>query len=63
MHIWEVRFGLLINAPADHAHLGCISETGTFAGDLLFLVRAVNEIMAGLTECDQVVGTIATCLS
>jgi len=63
MHIWEVRFGLLIDVPADHAHLGCISETDTLAGDLLLLVRAVNEIMAGLTERDQVGGTIATGLS
>jgi hypothetical protein len=61
--MWEVRFGHLIDAPADHAHLRCISQTETLAGDLLFLVCAVNEFMAGLTERDQVVGTLATCLS
>ena len=63
MHIGEVRFALLIDAPADDAQLGCISETGALAGDFLFLIRAVNEFMTGLTERDQVVGTIATCLS
>jgi len=63
MYIGEVRFALLIDAPADYAHLGCTSETDALAGDFLFLVRAVNEIMAGLTERDQVGGTIAIRLS
>jgi hypothetical protein len=61
--MWEVRFALLIDAPADHAHLGCTLQTDTLARDLLFLVCAVNELMAGLTKRDQVVGTIATGLS
>ena len=63
MHIGEVCFALLIDAPADDAHLGCIPETLAFPLYVVLRSGTVNEIMAGLTERDEIIRTIATCLS
>ena len=38
MYIVEQRFGLLIDAPPDDAHLSCITKRSTFARNLVFLV-------------------------
>lgn len=62
MHLWEELFGLLVDAPAHGAHLRRISKASRLAFDLLLLVCAVDEIMARLTQRDEIVRTVTPCL-
>ena len=61
LHRWEKLFGAAIDAPAHDAHLRCISKASRLAFDLLLLVRSVDEIMARLTQRDEIVWTVTTC--
>jgi hypothetical protein len=60
MHMWEEIFGLLVDAPPNDAHLCCISKASRLAFDLLLLMCSVNEIMARLTQRDEIVWTVPT---
>ena len=61
MHVWEELFGLLVDAPANNAHLCCISKASRRAFDLTLLVCSVYEIMARLTHRDEIVWTVTPC--
>ena len=61
MHMWEELFGLLVDAPANDAHLRCISKASRLAFEHLLLVCSVYEIMARLTQSDEIVWTVTPC--
>lgn len=63
MHIRKERFRLLVDGPPDGAHLSCIPKAPGLPFNLVLLVRSMNEIMARLTEGDQVIGAATTRLS
>ena len=63
MFLLEQRFGLLIDAPPDDAHLRCITEGSTFALNRVFLVCSMNEVVTRLTQSDEVIRAIPTPLS
>ena len=63
LYILEQRFGLLIDAPADDAHVSGITKRSAFALNLVFLLCSMNEIMTGFTQGDEVIRAIATRLS
>ncbi len=62
MDIGKQCFRLLIDAPADDTHLGCIPKTPRLTCNCVLLMRSVDELMAGLTQRDEIVWTIATSL-
>ena len=63
LHIWKHRFGLFIDAPPDHAHMGRITKTPGPTLYLVLLVRSMNVIVARLTEGDQIVRAVTTGLA
>ena len=63
MHIRKERFRLLVDVPPDDAHLSCITKAAALALYLVLLVRSMHEIMARLTECDEIIGAVTTRLS
>jgi len=63
MHIRKQSFCLVIDTPPDDAYLSCISESTTLSWDLVFLVSAMNKIMTGLAERDQIIWAIPTCFA
>ena len=63
MDMLEQRFGLLIDAPPDDAHLSCITKRATLALNLVFLVCSMDEIVTRLTQGDEVIRAIPTRLS
>ena len=56
----EDRFGAAIDAPPNHAHLRCIPKTSALALYRVFLVRSMHQIMARLTEGDQIIRAVPT---
>lgn len=60
MHIREACFHLFIDTPSHNAHVGRITQAGTPARDQVLLLPAMNEVMARLTQDDEIVGTIST---
>src|SRR6266566_5130712 len=63
MYIGEHGLGLFVDAPADHAHLSCIAETLRAPLDLLLLMCSMERLMACLTQRNQIIRTITTCLA
>ena len=63
MHIRKERFRLLVDGPPDDAHLSCIPKASALVLDLVLLVRSMNEIMAHLTEGDEIIGAVTTRLA
>lgn len=63
MHIRKQRLSLLVDAPANEVHLGRITKTARCALNFVFLMRSMNEFMAGLAEGNQVPWAVAACLS
>jgi len=63
MDMRKLCLGLLVDAPADHAHLGRVSEASTPSRNLVLLVSTMNEIMARLTQGNEVIGTIPASLA
>lgn len=60
--IWKHCACLLVDVPPDDTHLGCISKASGLALKLVFLMRSVDEIMAGFTERDKILGAIPASL-
>ncbi len=63
MHVWEHRFGLFIDAPPDHAHVGSITKAPGLTLYLVLLVRSMNMLMAPLAQCDQIVRAVTAGLA
>src|SRR5215472_8846248 len=63
VYMREHRFGLFVDAPAEHAHLRCIAETLSAPLDLLLLMCSMDQVMAILTQRYQVIRTITACLA
>src|SRR6266567_1324681 len=63
LHVWEHRFGLFIDVPPDHAHMGSITKTPGLTLYLVLLLRSMNMIVALLTKRDQIVRAVTTCLA
>jgi len=63
MYIGKQRLALLIDAPANEIHLGRITKTARCALNFVFLMRSMNELMAGFAEGNQVLWAVAACLS
>ena len=63
MHLWELAFRLLIDAPPDDPHLRRVSESSTLSRNLVLLVSTMNSIVTRLAEGDQVLGAISACFT
>ncbi len=63
MHIRKERARTLVDVPAHDAHLSGITNASALALDLVLLVCSMNEIMAPLTEGDEIIGAVTTRLS
>src|SRR6266581_1347347 len=63
MHMWKHFFGLFVNAPPHDAHLRGIPKPSGLALNFLLLVCAMNQIVTGFAQGDQVIWTIAAYLS
>ena len=54
---------LVVDAPANDAHLRRVSQASTFSRNLVLLMGAVNEIVTGFAERDQIIRAIPAGLS
>ena len=62
MDIRKQCFCLVVDAPPDNAHLSRVSKASTFSRNLVLLMGAVNEVVTGFAERDQIIGSIPTSL-
>ncbi len=58
MDIREEGLGLLVDMPPDGTHLRGIPKACAFALYFVFLLCSMDQIMARLTERDEIVGAI-----
>src|SRR5690348_1484112 len=63
MDIRKQRFCLVVDVPPDDAHLRCVSQSSTLSRNLVLLMSAMNEIVTGLAERDQIIRAIPAGLS
>src|SRR5256885_7067591 len=63
MNLWKQCFSLVIDAPSDHTHLCCIPKSSGRALNLALLVRAMEKVVTGLTQGDEVIRAITARLS
>ena len=63
MDVWKGCFHLIIDEPSKNAHLGGISKPMVLSFDLVFLLCAVDKIMAGLAKRDQVLRAVPASLA
>src|SRR5258706_9030869 len=63
MNLWKQCFSLVIDAPSDHTHLCCIPKSSGLALNSVLLVRAMEKIVTGLTQGDEVIRAITAHLS
>src|SRR5258708_9587429 len=63
MDLWKQCFSLVIDAPSDHTHLCCIPKSSGLALNSVLLVRAMEKIVTGLTQGDEVIRAITAHLS
>ena len=60
LYMWEQLLGLLVDKPANHPHLTRISNPSGWALNLVLLVRSMNELVARLTQRDQILRSVTT---
>ena len=63
MHVRKQLFYLFIDVPSNNPHLGCISKPIAPPLYLVLLMCSVDEIMAGLTQSDEIIGSVTACFS
>jgi hypothetical protein len=63
MHSRAHSFCLVKDAPPDDAYLSRVSESSTLSWDDVFLVSAMNKIVTGLAERDQIIWAIPACFA
>ena len=54
---------LVVDAPANDAHLRRVSKASAFSRNLVLLMGAVNEIVTGFAERDQIIRAVPAGLS
>lgn len=63
MHLGKLRLYLLIDGPSHAIHVRGIAQTDPSPLDLVFLMTAMNQVVTGLTQRDEILRTIPSGLS